>query len=131
MLFVQLVTRKYDERLSFINNDKMYFINPKDYEKKYTEYLKEVSFYLNKVKDEEKNITVAQIFNNLFVPYIMINLPEFFSNQELFNVYIASLIASYISISADYKDDNLLNNVEYSKRSVNKIVDKILNLNCF
>lgn len=131
MIFVQLVTRKYDERLSFFNNGKMYFINPKDYEIKYSEYLKEVSFYLNKVKDEEKNITVAQIFNNLFVPYIMINLPEFFSNQDLFNVYVASIIASYVSISADYKEDNLLNGVEYPKRSVNKIVDKILNLNCF
>lgn len=131
MLFVQLVTRRYDERLSFYNNGKLYFINPKDYDSKYTEYLKEVSFYLNKVKDEEKNISVAQIFNNLFVPYIMINLPEFFSNQELFNVYIASIIASYVSISADYSEDNLLKGLNFNKKTINKIVDKILNLNCF
>ncbi len=131
MLFVQLVTRKYDERLSFYNNEKLYFINPKDYDTKYTEYLNEVTFYLNKVKDEEKNISVAQIFNNLFVPYIMINLPEFFSNQDLFNVYVASIIASYVSISADYTEDNLLKGLNYSKKTVNKIVDKILNLNCF
>ncbi len=131
MLFVQLVTRKYDERLSFYNNGKLYFINPKEYESKYTEYLKEVSFYLNKVKEEEKNISVAQIFNNLFVPYIMINLPDFFTNQELFNVYIASIIASYVSISADYTEDNLLKGLNYNKKTINKIVDKILNLNCF
>ena len=131
MLFVQLVTRRYDERLSFYNNGKLYFINPKDYDSKYTEYLKEVSFYLNKVKDEEKNISVAQIFNNLFVPYIMINLPEFFSNQELFNVYVAAIIASYVSISGDYSEDNLLKGLNFNKKTINKIVDKILNLNCF
>ncbi len=131
MLFVQLVTRKYDETLTFTNNSKLFIINPKNYEEKYSEYLKEVSFYLNKIKDEEKNITICEIFNNLFVPYIMMNLPSFFNNDELFNVYLASIVASYTSISQDYLEDNILSSLKYNKKTICKLADKILNLKCF
>lgn len=131
MIFIQLVTRKYNERLTFISNNKLFIINPKEYDDKYSRYLKEVSFYLNKIKDEEKNVTIAEIFNNLFVPYIMMNLPNFFNNNELFNIYIASIIASYVSISGDYLEDNILSTLKYSKKTINKLVDEILNLKCF
>lgn len=131
MLFVQLVSRKSSKRLNFYNNGKYYSILPKDFEPSYVKYLLEVKFYLEKVTNEEKNVSVEGLFGNYFVPYIMLKLPYFLSSDELLYSFLACIIIGYDSIQSSYEDDFILNeyNLDNSKKElINQYKAEILEL---
>ncbi len=120
LLLINLFLTGFDKDISFIKNNKFYFLNPKDYQIKYRLYEARVNRLILRFKREEKNINLINDIIDIFFEKILDYLPDFYQIDELDSLLYISIKEIYKICLIKIEEDQFIETLSLNKEFIEK-----------
>lgn len=117
-LLLELLEIGFDKEISFFKNGKFYYINPKEYQKRYLEYERMIDDFIKYIRKNEKITNLIDDIIYYFVSFLNNEIPTFFKKEELETILYLAIRKSYQNINADFNDDLLVKELKIDENII-------------
>lgn len=117
-LLLELLEIGFDKEISFFKNGKFYYINPKEYQKRYLEYERMIDDFIKYIRKNEKITNLIDDIIYYFVSFLNNEIPTFFKKEELETILYLAIRKSYQNINADLNDDLLVKELKIDENII-------------
>ncbi len=117
-LLLELLEIGFDKEISFFKNGKFYYINPKEYQKRYLEYERMIDDFIKYIRKNEKITNLIDDITYYFVSFLNNEIPTFFKKEELETILYLAIRKAYQNINADLNDDLLVKELKIDENII-------------
>ena len=117
-LLLELLEIGFNKEISFFKNGKFYYINPKEYQKRYLEYERMIDDFIKYIRKNEKITNLIDDIIYYFVSFLNNEIPTFFKKEELETILYLAIRKSYQNINADFNDDLLVKELKIDENII-------------
>lgn len=117
-LLLELLEIGFDKEISFFKNGKFYYINPKEYQKRYLEYERMIDDFIKYIRKNEKITNLIDDIIYYFVSFLNNEIPTFFKKEELETILYLAIRKSYQNINANFNDDLLVKELKIDENII-------------